>query len=146
MTYGKLIELQKSGILNIKTLEDDTFEFGGKVITRSELDTVVRNLGWVEHKLKSEEIIKKTNKFINGLKKHLNKDFDNIDFEFHNIASQTYDKTFDRIVVTISAMRKITIIYGMPGNPAAYTIYEHGKAVCIGKCRNLSEVAKFINN
>lgn len=146
MKYTELVELQDNGILNIKTLDSDKVIIGGTEVTASELETIVTNIGWIEHKLPPKELLRKTTKFLNGLRKHLKSDSikEKMSFEFYNIASSEYGKTFDRIIVTLPGNNKITIIYGMPGNPAAYTIYEYGKANCIGKCRNLSEVSKFI--
>ncbi|MBO5388276.1 MAG: hypothetical protein J6A59_09080 [Lachnospiraceae bacterium] len=147
MLLKNLLEMQVNGALNIKYDNESTATLGGVTITAEQAQMICGQLGWCECVLHPFELIDKTNKFIRGLKTYLNRDdvinYGNIIFQ--NKQSQTYGKTFDRIVIETPYGWGLTILYNMEHSGGKYVIYETGKALAIAKCPNLKKVAEFIN-
>lgn len=148
MKLAELLNLQVNKALNIKYEEGSaTATLSNVPITLEQAEILIRNMGWIEHRLNAFEIINKTNKFITGLKKVITSDdiWNNTEVQFQNIRSNTYGKTFDRIVLFHPMKFHLVIIYGMESAGAKYAIYESGKAIPVEKCKSLKKVAEFIN-
>ena len=146
MELSKLLALQSSGALNIKYENYNVAEMGGVVITAEQASALPMNLGWLETNLHPFEIVSKTNKFIKGIKNHIKREgfWECGQIAFQNIRSNTYGKTFDRIVIQAPGLA-LTVIYNMDSAGTKYAVYETGRPLIVGKCRNLKAVAEFIN-
>ena len=146
MELSKLLTLQTSGALNIKYENYNVAEMGGVLITAEQAAQLPMNLGWTETYLHPFEIVSKTNKFIKGIKNHITREgfWETGHVQFQNMRAAAYGKTFDRIVIQTHDL-KLTILYNMENAGAKYAVYETGKPLIIGKCRNLKAVAEFIN-
>lgn len=147
MTLRQLLEMQSSGALNIKYEPcSNIANLGGVQITLDQARMICSQLGWVEYVISPFEIIDKTNKFIRGLKNHLDREgfLETTLVEFQNKKANTYGKTFDRIVLQSKGF-SLSILYNMEHSGGKYVIYETGRALPVSKCRNLKAVAQFIN-
>ena len=146
MELQKLLTLHVQGALNIKSDNPNIAVLGDTQINAEQAVAVVGNIGWTEYYLHPFEIINKTNKFIKGIKNHITREnfWETGHISFQNKRAAAYGKTFDRIVIQADGLA-LTIIYNMESAGAKYAVYETGKPLIIGKCRNLKAVAEFIN-
>jgi len=148
MLLKNLLDMQLNGVLNIKYNKGDTVaNLGGVAITLEQGATICGQLGWVEYRLSPFEIIEKTNKFVKSLKTYMTRAdiWEGADISFQNIASMSYGKTFDRIMLNCPGVCNLTIIYNMENSGAKYCVYETGRALPVCKCANLKKVSEFIN-
>lgn len=140
--------MHNSGALNIKyELESNRAAIGEMPINLMQAHSIAQNLGWEEYILTPYEIIEKTNKFIRGIKNHINREgfWETAEVLFQNKRANTYGKTFDRIVIHFPKEFTLSILYNMEHSGGKYVIYETSRPIALAKCRNLKAVAGFIN-
>lgn len=147
MLLSNLSKMYEAGALTIKYDEGDQIaSLGGVKVTMEQAAIFIKNIGWVENVLTPFEIIGKTQRFIRSLRQHLirNDIWNGTNVTFQNMASATYGRTFDRIVLD-NRQWSLTIIYNMEHSGGKYVIYVTGQAIPIQKCRNLKAVAEYLN-
>lgn len=150
MKLDLLIQLQSSGALKVKDgYTDDHATVGKLELNKEQCDFLAAKLGWVEMDLPSIQIIDKTNKFINTIKKYVDNQviLENTEVVFQNRRKLDTIKTFDRIKFICPPKFDITLLYGMPGTRSKYTIYSSVNMfnIPVKGCRSLKEVAIWIN-
>lgn len=148
MKLNTLREMQKTGALKVEHDSNTSIgSVGGVQVDMEQARNLAEQIGWVEMHLNPFELIEKTNKFMKPLIKNLERPdiWELGDIQFQNRRSNTYGKTFDRIVIS-SSNCSYTIVYGMENNGGKYVVYETGRALPIAKCRNVKAVAEYLNN
>ena len=153
MLYKELLEMYENGALNIKyTKGEETATLGGVTINKEQAHQICQSLGWTEYVLEPFEIIKKTAKFMRGIKGEITsaRIMDNTEVAFKNVeSSKYYGKTFDRIGMKNThpfGAFDISIIYNMPNNGARYVVYKAINSFPLAKCSRLNEVGEYIED
>ena len=150
MNLKMLVQLSDSGALRLVADEDTGIvTLGGVEVTDAQLRMILGKIGWLEYEMEPAEIMKRTNQYINGFKRHISSDIiiDGTDITFQNrrkIGTMTY---FDRIKMICPTFFDITILNGMPGVGGKYGVYSavNDFKHPVVACRSLKSLGQWIN-
>lgn len=150
MKLNNLIQAQDCGALKVE-VNNATGQVivGGVPVSKEQCRGFVTALGWQSWDKADWEIIDKTNKFIRGIKNHIDNEavLNTAEVTFQNRRRQNTEKYFDRIKM-VSHLFDITILYGMPGTGGTYAVYDASNRFSqpVFTCRTAKQLGEYINS
>lgn len=152
MTLGKLVQMQNVGALDIvRDNYTGAVSIAGKALTERDCKFIADAIGWMAADKEDWELIDKTNRFIRGIKRHIeNEDvLKHTIIEFRNSRKQDTEKFVDRIkMVHSNGKYDLTVIYGLPGSGGRYSVYSavNGFTRPVYACGSAKLLGIYINN
>ena len=150
MNLKMLVQLSDSGALRLVADEDTGIvTLGGVEVTDAQLRMILGKIGWLEYDMEPAEIMKRTNQYINGFKRHISSDIiiDGTDITFQNRRKLGTMSYFDRIKMICPTLFDITVLNGMPGVGGKYGVYSavNNFKHPIAACSSLKSLGQWIN-
>lgn len=150
MKLANLVAAQECGALKVgENCSHNNIIVGGVSVTEAQCKGIVKTLGWIDWDKQAWEIIDKTNKFIRGIKNHIDNEaiLSSTEVTFQNRRRQNTEKYFDRIKM-VGPLFDITILYGMHGTGGTYSVYDgsNGFSQPVFNCRTAKQLGEYINS
>lgn len=150
MKLAVLNQLQEAGALKVQNLSNGIFKVGTVNIVEEQCKVMAMKLSWTRFELPGHRIISKTDQFISGIMKYIDKPviIENTEVTFTNARKLDTEKYFDRIKLVCPDLFDITVLYAMPGVKGKYGVYtsKDNFAVQAQAFRSLKELGTWINN
>ena len=149
MKLAVLNQLQEVGALKVENLRNGIFKVGTMALAEEQCNMMATNLSWSRFELPGHKIISKTDQFIGGIMKYIDKQaiIEGTEVIFTNERKLDTDKYYDRIKMICPNVFDITILYAMPGVKGKYGVYSSKDQFLrqAAAFRSLSELGKWIN-
>lgn len=147
MKYSDLLNLQSVGVLKLSIDSGGNAVLAGIDLTESQLNTVLKSIGWEKWVEDSTVILKKTASIIQSFKNNLDFElFKNAEITFRNSRKSGTEKIVTRIYIQKSPSDKIMIISGS-AKMQRYSLYsiENNFQFPVDSFSSLKGTCEYIN-